>query len=156
MSSETTALSVTLTRVYDAPIDLVFSTWAEARHVVHWMKCDDNAILEVENWVAIPGNEYQTRMRLEGVFDTRSAGVFTDVEAPTLLAYTIQANPELGMPQMHVRVDLVDLGGRTELALTHTGIPTEDLCDVMEAGWTNSLGLLEEMGFGKRRTRCAS
>ena len=149
MNKETGALSVTLTRVLDAPIDLVFHAWTEAEHVANWMKCDDAATLEVENWVAVPGTEFTTRMRLEGVFDTRGAGVFTKVEAPSLLAYTVYADPDLGMPETQVRVELVDLDGRTELTLTHTGIPTEDLCAIMEAGWSNGLGQLAEMDLEK-------
>ena len=148
-SLEAEALSVTLTRELDAPIELVFRTWTEADHIAQWMKCDGDAVLEVETWVAVPGREFRTRMHLEGVFDSTSEGVFTEVEAPRLLAYTLYANPLLGTPQMHVRVDLVDLGGRTALTLTHTGIPTQELCLVMEAGWTNSLALLGAMDLAK-------
>ena len=152
MSELPEAHSVTLRRVFDAPIDLVFRAWTEAEHVRRWMKCDGAARLEVENWVAIPGNEFKTRMRLEGVFDTRGAGVVTEVEAPTLFAYTTYADPELGTPEMQVRIELVDLDGKTELTLTHTGIPTIDLCEIMEAGWTSSLALLAKLDLAKGGT----
>ena len=44
--------TVTVTRVFDAPVALVYRAWTEAEHVVMWMKCDVEAKLELENWDA--------------------------------------------------------------------------------------------------------
>jgi len=145
MSDETERMSVTLRRVFDAPIERVFRAWTEPQHVSRWMKCDAAATLQLDNWVPVVGNEFQTVMALEGVFEANGSGVFTAVDAPNLLAYTAHADEVLGVPEMHVRVELVDLDGKTELTLTHSGVPTNELCGIIEAGWTNSLGLLSEV-----------
>jgi len=144
MSEVPGALSVTLKRVFDAPIHVVFEAWTDAKHVVHWMKCDGAASLEVENWVATPGTEFRTHMWLEGTFDAWGSGTFTEVDPPRLLAYTIHADPALATPAMDVRVEFAERGAQTELTLTHSGIPTDDLCGIIETGWTNSLAMLGE------------
>lgn len=131
--------SVTLTRVFDAPIDLVYGAWTEAEHVVKWMKCDESASLEVDNWVPAVGTEFRTHMAQPGVFEATSTGRFTAVDPPRLLEYAFDADPSLGVPEMRVRVELRDLGGRTELTLTQSGIPNDMIFGVITGGWTASM-----------------
>lgn len=133
--------SVTVTRVFEAPIELVYSAWVRPEHVVRWMKCDVEATYEVEDWDPAPGRAFRTHMVQEGVFDVRSSGRFDEVEPPTLLSYTFDADPALGTPKMQVRVELAERKGGTEVSVTQSGVPF-DLCPVIEGGWTNSLGTL--------------
>ena len=136
-----------MVRRFDAPIELVFRAWTEAEHVVKWMKCDVTATLEVENWVAEPGVEFQTHMAQPGVFEATSRGRFTIVEAPRLLEYVIYADPKLGVPEMTVRVELAEAdeeeGGGTIVTLTQSGIPSDFIFGVINAGWTASLSQLD-------------
>ncbi|MEL7061163.1 MAG: SRPBCC domain-containing protein [Acidobacteriota bacterium] len=146
MSDATRSLqSVTLKRIFEAPIDLVYETWTQAQHVERWMKCDVQATLEVENWLPEVGTRFATRMVLAGVFDTSGSGRFLEVEPPHLLVYALDPDPELEVPAMTVRVEFRDLGGRTELTLTHSGIPTDRLCGIIEGGWTASLAQLQDL-----------
>ena len=135
--------SVTLSRVFDAPRELVFRAWTEAEHVVRWMKCDVSASLRVENWVAEVGNEFSTFMTQPGVFEVRGGGRFTAVEPPGLLEYVLDADPSLEVPEMTVRVEFQDVGGRTEVTLTQSGIPSDFIFGVINGGWTASLAQLE-------------
>lgn len=133
---------VTLTRVFDAPIDLVYRAWTDAEHVTKWMKCDVEATLEVENWVPEVGAEFKTHMAQPGVFETWGTGRFTEVDPPNLLEYVSDPDPKLGVGEMRVRVELEDFGGRTQVTLTHFGMPDE-ICGIIEGGWTASLAQLE-------------
>lgn len=136
--------AVTLTRVFDAPIDLVYRVWAEPAHVVKWMKCDEQATLEVENWVPAVGTEFKTHMAQPGVFEAWSTGRFTEVDPPNVLAYVYDADPKLGVPEMSVRVELEDLGdSQTKLTLTQFGIPNDMIFGVIEGGWTASMRQLQ-------------
>lgn len=136
--------TVTLTPVFDAPITLVYSAWAEAEHVTKWMKCDVQAHLEVENWVPAVGAQFRTHMWQTDVFEAWSIGRFTEVNPPRVLAYVIDADPKLGVPEMRVRVELKDLSdNRTEVTLTQSGIPNDMIFGVIHAGWTASLAQLE-------------
>ncbi|MEM8608581.1 MAG: SRPBCC domain-containing protein [Myxococcota bacterium] len=155
--SHATRLSVTLTREYDAPIELVYAAWTDAAHVSQWMKCDDAAVLECTKWEPKVGATYETTMEMPGMWKVRNTGRFTEVDPPRLLVYVSDPTAEPQMPEMEVRVELEAIdGGRTRLTLTHSGMPSEDLCGTIEGGWTHSLEALVERfpaaDFGESRT----
>ncbi len=81
----------------------------------------------------------------EGVFEVWTTGRFTEVDPPSVLEYVSDPDPKLQMPEMRIRVELREQGGQTQLTLTHTGMPTDDICGVIEGGWTNSLSMLGEL-----------
>lgn len=143
-ASEPQSRTVTLTRVFDAPIDLVYSAWSESEHVTKWMKCDVQATLGVENWVPAVGAEFKNHMAQPGVFEAWTTGRFTEVDPPNVLAWVTDADPTLGVPEMRIRVVLKDLGnGRTEVTLTQSGIPGDRIFGVIEGGWTASMSQLK-------------
>ncbi len=144
MSAENRKLTVTLRREFHAPIELVFRAWTEAEHVAQWMKCDAAAKLELDNWVPAVGTRFRTHMSLEGVFEAHGSGEFITVDPPHLLEYKLHADEALNVPEMQVRVEFREQDGRTELTLTHSGIPSDQMCGIIEGGWTNSLGMLGE------------
>ena len=145
MSQDPKFHTVTIQRVFDAPRELVFRVWSEAEHVVRWMKCDAEATLEVENWVPAVGTEFKTHMFKPGVFEAWGTGRFTEVDPPRVLAYVTDADPRLSTPEMRLRIELVEKDGKTELTLTHSGIPSDELRGIIEAGWTTSMGLLADL-----------
>ncbi len=52
----------------------------------------------------------------------------------------------MNTPEMSVRVELEELdGGRTRLTLTHSGIPSDDMCGIIQGGWTSGLALLDDV-----------
>lgn len=145
MSQEPNARSVTLRRTFDAPRDLVYRAWTEGHHVTRWMKCDAEAHLEVENWEPAVGARYKTHMWKEGVFEVWGEGEFTVVDPPNVLEYRSDADAQMQMPSMTVRVEFKDAGGKTEVTLTHSGIPNDMMCGIIEGGWTNSMGMLADV-----------
>ncbi|MEM7135790.1 MAG: SRPBCC domain-containing protein [Myxococcota bacterium] len=146
-----TPLSVTLTREYDAPIDLVYAAWTDATHVSQWMKCDDCAVLECTQWEPKAGATFETTMEMPGMWKVRTTGRFTEVDPPRLLVYVSDANAEMNAPEMEVRVALEAIDDRrTRLTLTHTGMPDDDMCGVIEGGWTHSLAALDGIVVGTR------
>lgn len=144
--SDQERLSVTLTREYDAPIDLVFSAWTDPNHVSRWMKCDDAAIVECTSWEPKTGASFSTKMEMPGQWKVESTGRFLEVDPPHLLVYATDADPGMQMPQLEVRVELEVLSPtRTRLTLTHSGLPNDDMCGIVEGGWTHSLTTLESI-----------
>lgn len=143
-------LSVTLTREFDAPIDLVFAAWTDAEHVSRWMKCDTAVDLRCDSWQPETGATFKTTMEKPGEWKVEGTGRFTEVDPPRVLAYASDADPQMNMPSMEVRVELEPLdGNRTRLTLTHSGIPNDDMCSVIQGGWTNSLAMLAELVTAK-------
>ncbi|NKB90576.1 MAG: hypothetical protein GKS06_20410 [Acidobacteria bacterium] len=142
MNSESPTQTVTLERRFAAPIELVYSAWTEAEHVVKWMKCHVDASLEVDNWIAVPGAEFRTLMKQPGVFEAHGQGRFIAVEPPALLEYVLYADPALGTPEMTVRVEFESDGEETVVTLTHSGIP-DQFTSIINGGWTSSLSQLD-------------
>ncbi|MEM7248182.1 MAG: SRPBCC domain-containing protein [Acidobacteriota bacterium] len=147
MSESNETRSVTIQRVFEAPIDLVYRAWTEAEHVSQWMKCDPAATLVLENWKPAVGVEFTTHMALEGKFDVKGTGRFLEVDPPRLLTYTSDPNPEIGAPELTIRIELEEIDGGTQLTLTHSGLPNEGFCGIVEGGWSVSLGLLQDLVF---------
>jgi len=137
-------LSVTLTREFAAPIELVFAAWTDPEQVSRWMKCDDAAVLECTTWKPETGAAFATTMEMPGQWKVESTGRFTEVDPPRVLAYVSDPDPAMSMPAMEVRVELEALApDRTRLTLTHTGMPNEEMCGIIQGGWTNGLAALD-------------
>jgi uncharacterized protein YndB with AHSA1/START domain len=74
------------------------------------------------------------------------SGEFREVDPPAHLAYTFRwSPPDPDDRETLVSLVLQDRDGGTEVLLVHGGFATEGRCALHEAGWTDSLGRLEEV-----------
>jgi uncharacterized protein YndB with AHSA1/START domain len=89
-------------------------------------------------------------MEKPGEWKVQGTGRFVEVDPPNLLVYTSDANAEMSMPEMEVRVvfEAID-SGRTRLTLTHSGMPNDDICGIVNGGWANSLAMLDDLLLGQ-------
>ena len=140
--------AVVIERDFDAPVDLVWKMWTDPEHFKEWYGPDGATIPAAEMDVRVGG----TRLVCMEVHAPNGAmrmwftGEYGEVIENERLVYTESmsdehgnvASPEsMGMPEGHpvtteVRVELEDLGGRTKMVMTHTGIPTDS---PGAAGW---------------------
>ncbi|MEM9747943.1 MAG: SRPBCC domain-containing protein [Actinomycetota bacterium] len=160
-SSTPATQSVVLEREFDAPIESVWTMWADADHFAAWYGPQGASIPLAEMDTRVGGRR---RICMEmttpdGSMQMWFVGEFLTVEAPTLLVYTeSMADPDgnvldpaaAGMPADHpavteVRVELTDLGGRTALTLTHAGVPADSPGAM---GWTMALDKLSSFLAG--------
>ena len=88
------------------------------------------------------GTEFSTHMVMPQGVEAWTTGRFTEVDPPRLLAYVTDPDPKLGVGEMQVRVVFAEVGGRTEVTLTHSGIPNDMIRDVIQQGWTASTAQL--------------
>lgn len=137
--------TVQITRHFDAPIELVYEAWTQREHISNWMKCNSEATMDVHSWEATPGATFSYRMAKEGEFEVNATGRVLEAEAPRVFCYCIDAAPELGAPELTIRVELAEIDGGTELTLTHSGLPNEQFCGIVEGGWGVSLELLKDV-----------
>lgn len=159
MSNSDTAPAVIITRTFDAPIDTVWSMFAEAEHFGAWYG-PQGAELEVQRFEPEPGGGRLVCMRMptpQGTHEMWFTGEFVELDPPTRLVYTesvcdatgrILTAAEMGMPDgapttTRVVVDLTSVGsaadGSTQLTLTHEGIPAGS---PGEMGWQMALDKL--------------
>ena len=152
----TTTQSVTLERVLDAPIDLVWQTWTDPDHFAAWYGPTGATVPVIDMDVTIGGRrhfciEMQTP---DGQSRMWFVGEYRVIDEPNRLVYTeSMSDPEgnrvspeaMGMPSGHpdvteVTVELDDLDGRTRMVMTHAGIPADSPGAM---GWNMALDKLE-------------
>ena len=149
--------SVTLERVLDAPIDVVWQMWTDAEHFAAWYGPTGATVPVIEMDVTVGGTrhfciEMQTP---DGQSRMWFVGEYRVIEQPNRLVYTeSMSDPDgnrvspqaMGMPGGHpelteVTVELTDVDGRTRMVMTHAGIPADSPGAM---GWTMALDKLEE------------
>jgi uncharacterized protein YndB with AHSA1/START domain len=134
-----TAQQVLITRVFDAPRELVFAAWTDPDQVASWF--GPEGVNVVPGSVAIDlrvGGRYELMM---GQFALKYEIVA--LEPPRLLVLRSDPIPEVGIHDGTItRVELHDHGDRTRMTLSD-GPYTE--ATHAEAGWHAAFGKLEAM-----------
>jgi uncharacterized protein YndB with AHSA1/START domain len=147
--------AVVIERIFDAPVDLIWQMWTEPEHFKAWYGPDGAAVPVAKMDVCVGGSRLVC-MEMDtpgGLMQMWFTGEYREVVRNERLVYTesmsdqngnVLSPSDMGMPPGHpatteVTVELEDLGGRTKMVLTHTGIPAESPGAV---GWVMALGKL--------------
>lgn len=137
------ARTLVMTRVFDAPRQLVFKCWTEPEHLARWWGCAGSTVTTFKGDFR-PGGAFRVVMRLSDGSDHRVCGVFREIAAPERLAFTwAWEDPEgrLGHETL-VTVSFAERGGKTEITLRHAVFETVPTCDLHRQGWTASFDRL--------------
>jgi uncharacterized protein YndB with AHSA1/START domain len=138
---------ITITRVFDAPRDLVFQAWTDPDHVAKWF---GPAGFET------PRDSVEIDLRVGGRFNLRmvkhGGGMeyalryeIVELRAPDLLVLRSGPMPEVGLDHETItRVELDEENGKTRMTLTD-GPYTEAGGKGAGAGWQGSFDKLEEL-----------
>jgi uncharacterized protein YndB with AHSA1/START domain len=139
-----------ITRIFDAPRELVFKAWTDPKHVAQWWgpRGFTNPVCEMD---VRPGGAILIHMRgPDGVvFPTK--GVFREIVEPERLVFTDSAlEDEEGNPQFETltTVTFAEHEGKTKLTLHVIVVKAEMVAEGafagMEEGWNQSLDKLTE------------
>src|SRR5437773_10257577 len=136
----TTDRELTLSRVLDAPRELVFRMWTDPEHVARWWGPQRFTTTSLEMDIR-PGGAYRACMRSpEGTLYCRR-GVYREIVAPERIAFTFaweDAAGDLG-PETLVTVTFAEQGGQTLLTLRQATFESVERCDDHRRGWTSCL-----------------
>jgi uncharacterized protein YndB with AHSA1/START domain len=138
-----------ITRVFDAPRELVFQTWTDPKHLVRWWgpKGFTNPVCEVDLRV---GGAWRIVMRAPDGAEYPGGGVYREIVPPERLVFTNGAMDKVGNPIIDgfTTVTFADEGGKTKLTLQTRAAGLVSyaarMLEGMEAGWTQSLERLSE------------
>jgi uncharacterized protein YndB with AHSA1/START domain len=154
-----------ITRVFDAPRELVWQAWTEPEMFMRWwgptVVTTPAARIDLR-----VGGSCVACMRLPDGKDVWSTSTYREIVPPERLVMTDSFADENGnvVPASHygmasgwplellITLTLEDLGGKTRLTLRHSGIagvPAED-AGGMEQGWSESFDKLAALVEGAR------
>ena len=125
-----------VSRVYDAPRDLVFEAWVETSKVQRWWGCADCTSVRSEIEPKV-GGKYNHHMTIHGA-EVPGSGTLTEFDPPRRLAYR---SPGPG-GEMTISVAFTEVEGGTLVRLVHSGIPDMkvegdcELREIIRGGWT--------------------
>ena len=150
MSTITAERTVTITRVLDAPRELVFRLWTEPRHMAAWWgpRSFDNPVCELD---LRPGGAILIHMRGPDGTVYPMSGTFREIMPPRRLVFEAVAEDQAGNALLRslTVVTFADEGGKTRLTVHADAIGLSPLAPQMlagmEAGWTQSLEKLAEL-----------
>jgi len=146
-----------ITRVFDAPRELVWKVWTEPAHLMRWWgpKGFTSPVCKIDLRV---GGEYLNCMRSPEGQDFWSKGVFREIVPPERLVMTdsfadtegkIVPASHYGMKgdwplEMLITVTFEENEDKTKLTLKHSDIPAGENRDMAGAGWNESFDKLAE------------
>ena len=150
--------AVVIERSFDAPVDLIWQMWTDPEHFKAWYG-PDGATIPVAKMDVRVGGTRLVCMEMEtpgGPMQMWFTGEYREVVENERLVYTESMSDENGnvmtpsdmnMPEEHpttteVRVELEDVGGRTRMVMTHSGIPAGS---PGAAGWAMALDKLSAL-----------
>lgn len=135
-----------ITRVFDAPRELVFRMWVEREHMERWggPKGMEFSVIKMDRR---PGGAYRFRMREANGTDHWSQGVCQEILPPERFVFTTgwadaEGNPT--SPVTLVTLTFEDLSGKTRLTLCQTGFETSAARDSHRTGYESALDKLAE------------
>ena len=150
-----TETKLTIRRTVAAPRDLVFRAWTEPERLKQWWGVDEAFSAPIAEVDLRVGGVYRLGMLAPGETNPFVVGgVYKEVNPPEKLVYTwvwegaesaADAAHTAGFQEMLVTVEFHDLGGSTEVVLTHEFFPDQHAKEEHNQGWIGCLGQLARL-----------
>jgi uncharacterized protein YndB with AHSA1/START domain len=147
--SNATELEVVITRVFDAPREVVFKAWTDPKQLAKWFgpKGFTNPVCEADARV---GGAWHIVMCSPDGTEHPCGGVYREVVEPERLVFTNIATDKEGNPILDGLTTVIfeKHGGKTKLTLRTRATAVVEYATAhlkgMEAGWTQTLERLAE------------
>jgi len=147
-------IKLQITRVFDAPRELVFKAWTDPDQFKQWFgaaACDGASLRSVKVDARV-GGKYRLQMRQANGEYFTSVGTYREVKPPERIVFTWEFEKdgsgdefgEVEPPEMLVTVEFKTRGKQTELILTHEKFATTQSRDGHNEGWNRCLNALGE------------
>jgi uncharacterized protein YndB with AHSA1/START domain len=122
-------------RTYDAAPEKVFRAWTDPASVKAWLADGKDISIDPHEgglfYIEMPWQE-----RIYPHY-----GRYLHVESPRLLEFTWVSEGSRGKESV-VKIELTARNGKTELRLSHDGLPSEELAKDHHGGWSGFLDKL--------------
>jgi uncharacterized protein YndB with AHSA1/START domain len=133
---------ITVTRTIQAPAEEVFDVWIDVKSPGGpWFGSEKVILNPVVDGLFYQGLKHKSRI-------WSHYGRFLVVDRPTKIEHTWVSEATKGMETV-VSLAFSEHGGETEVTLTHSGVPDDEMGHNHKEGWTWVLSKLAE-GFGEK------
>jgi uncharacterized protein YndB with AHSA1/START domain len=146
-----------ITRVFDAPLELVWKAWTDPEHFKRWWGPKDYTCPFCEMDFRV-GGKYLNCMYSQDGQEIWSTGVYREIVPMERIVFTDCFADEQGnvVPASHygmspdfplemlITVTFEDQDGRTKMTLKHIGLPATPEGEGAQQGWNESFDKLAE------------
>lgn len=143
-------ITLDITRIFDAPREVVYDAWADPEQIVKWC-CPDNYHVTFRQGDHKAGGAYSTGMKGEEDRELIYGGEYLEMNPPEKLVFTHKwvDSPEYTYPHTTCVVELKDLDGKTEMHFTQTGFNVVAEREGHRSGWTQIFEKLNKELIGR-------
>ena len=143
--TRTAERELVITRVFDAPRDLLWKAWTERDHVLKWLGPKQFTALDFE-LDPRPGGAWHSRMRGPDGVEYSNGGTVREVEEPERLVFTFAWDEEDGTPgrEMQITITFAEREGKTEMTFSQGVFESDEDRDGHGEGWSESFDKLAE------------
>ena len=133
-----------ITRVFDAPRQLVFAFWKQVERLEQWWGCKDTTKIDCQMDFRV-GGFFTCVMQIRGTGEFTYKGQYDEIIEPEKIAY----HADFGPVTTRVVVEFIELGAQTKMVLTQIGFPSQEICGMVSKGTTESFDKLEALLAGQ-------
>ena len=135
-----------ITRVFDAPRNVVFKAWTEREHLAQWFG-PRGFELTLCTMDLRPGGSYRFGMHSAEGTDHWLQGVYQEIVEPEKLVCTYawaDANGNATRPETVLELTFAEQDGKTAMTLRQSVFESVTACDMHRQGWNSSLDRFAE------------
>jgi uncharacterized protein YndB with AHSA1/START domain len=140
VAAGTDTRELVVTRVIDAPRQLVFKAWTQPEHIARWWGPHGFTTIHCEMDIRV-GGAYRVGMRSPQGTERWKRGVYREIVEPERIVFTFAwENPGADVPhnELLTTVTFDEEGSGTRLTLRQTPFSSAALRDSHNAGWTST------------------
>jgi uncharacterized protein YndB with AHSA1/START domain len=136
-----------ITRIFDAPRQLVFSFWTQAEKLQQWSSCKGATKCEVVMDFRVGGTFTQKMYIAVGgeTCEFSVNGVYEEIVEPERIVYSADFGPF----STQVKVEFFEQGKGTKVVLSHEGCPDDSFCKNVSQGTSESFDNLDAVLAGQ-------
>ena len=140
IDAEVRERELVISRIFEAPCDLVFRAWTEPDRAARWWG-PQGFVTTYCNMDVRPGGTFRVCMRSPEGIEHWKQGIYREVVERERLVFTFAWEDAEGKPshQTLVTVTFSERGDKTELTLRQAVFETVEARDNHQHGWTSTL-----------------
>ena len=149
-ASPTADRELAITRVLDAPRELVWNVWTNPDEIAKWWGPEGfTTPREKIDYDLRPGGRSELTMVGPDGTEYPNSGQFTVVEPPERLSWHEEGIEHPMMEAVDSTIEFVDLGGdRTKVVINSRMVCAEELVEMANAGWNSQFDKLDRLLAG--------